>query len=222
MSTSLLHALPPLASEVFITAELARRPPKRTDYLQEKLALQDLATRMADNPGEVLPRFVELAMQVTGGVSAGLSLYEEEPAPGAFRWHFLCGSLAAFEGATTPRHDSPCGVTLDQAAPILARHAERLYKWIADANIVVPEVLLVPLFLGGPQPLGTLWVVSEVEGRFAAGFGERACARSPCISGCPSLIGGVRRSASHYSPSASGRRRSEAAIFGQGPAIRLR
>ena len=169
MSTSLLQALPPLASEVFITAELARRPPKRTDYLQEKLALQDLAARMADNPGEVLPRFVELAMQVTGGVSAGLSLYEEEPAPGVFRWRFLCGCLAAFEGTTTPRHDSPCGVTLDQAAPILARHAERLYKWIADANIVVPEVLLVPLFLGGSQPLGTLWVVSEVEGRFDSG-----------------------------------------------------
>ena len=169
MSTSLLQALPPLASEVFITAELARRPPKRTDYLQEKLALQDLAARMADNPGEVLPRFVELAMQVTGGVSAGLSLYEEEPAPGVFRWRFLCGCLAAFEGTTTPRHDSPCGVTLDQAAPLLARHAERLYKWIADANIVVPEVLLVPLFLGGSQPLGTLWVVSEVEGRFDSG-----------------------------------------------------
>ena len=49
-------------ADVFITDDLARRAPKRTDYFQEKLALQDLAARMADGPDGVLPRFVELAM----------------------------------------------------------------------------------------------------------------------------------------------------------------
>lgn len=174
MSAPVLKTLPALASEVFISSELARRQPKKTDYLSEKLALQELAARMVDEPSQVLPRFVELAMQMTDGVSAGLSLYEEEPAPGIFRWHHLCGSLAAFEGATTPRHDSPCGVTLDQAAPVLTRHSERLYSWIADANITVPEVLLVPLFLGGPEPLGTLWIVSDDEGHFDSGHARVA------------------------------------------------
>ena len=40
---------------ISITDELERRPPKKTDYLQEKLALQDLAARMVDQPEEVLP-----------------------------------------------------------------------------------------------------------------------------------------------------------------------
>jgi GAF domain-containing protein len=31
---------------------------------------------------------------------------------------------------------------------------------------VAPEVLLVPLYLGGDDPLGTLWVVSETGGHF--------------------------------------------------------
>jgi PAS domain S-box-containing protein len=154
---------------VFITEELERSAPKKTDYLQEKLALQDLAMRMADQPEEVLPRFVDLALEMTGGVSAGLSLYEEDPAPGVFRWTYLRGALAPFNGATTPRDFSPCGITLDRNAPVLSLHPERVYSWIADANIVVPEVLLVPLYLGGKVPLGTLWIVSDREGHFDSG-----------------------------------------------------
>jgi PAS domain S-box-containing protein len=156
-------------ADVFITEELDRRAPKKTDYLQEKLALQDLAMRMADQPEEVLPRFVDLALEMTGGVSAGLSLYEETPAPGVFRWQYLRGVLAPFNGATTPRDFSPCGITLDRNAPVLSLHPERVYSWIADANIVVPEVLLVPLYLGGKVPLGTLWIVSDREGHFDSG-----------------------------------------------------
>jgi PAS domain S-box-containing protein len=159
----------PTVADVFITEELDRRPPKRTDYLQEKLAVQDLAMRMAEQPEEVLPRFVDLALEMTGGVSAGLSLYEEEPAPGVFRWQYLRGVLAPFEGATTPRDFSPCGITLDRNAPVLSAHPERVYNWIADANIVVPEVLLVPLYISDTNPLGTLWIVSDREGHFDSG-----------------------------------------------------
>ncbi|MCX7355881.1 MAG: hypothetical protein NTY59_13835 [Alphaproteobacteria bacterium] len=112
---------------------------------------------MADHPEEVLPRFVDLAMEITGGISAGLSLYEENPAPGVFRWRYLRGVLAPFENATTPRNFSPCGITLDRNGPVLSLHPERVYDWISNADIVVPEVLLVPLYLGGKEPLGTLW-----------------------------------------------------------------
>ncbi len=108
-------------------------------------------------------------MEMTGGASAGLSLYEENPSPGVFRWRYLRGILAPFENATTPRNFSPCGITLDQNSPVLSLHPERIYDWISDANIVVPEVLLVPLYLGGTEPLGTLWIVSAEEGHFDSG-----------------------------------------------------
>jgi GAF domain-containing protein len=165
----MLQVLECAVADVFITDELAKRTPKKTDYLSEKLALQDLAARMADQPEEVLPRFVDLAMEMAGGVSAGLSLYEENPAPGVFRWQYLRGLLSPFNGATTPRNFSPCGITLDQNAPVLSVHPERAYSWIADANITVPEVLLVPLYLGSKVPLGTLWIVSDKEDHFDSG-----------------------------------------------------
>ncbi|HWT31033.1 MAG TPA: HWE histidine kinase domain-containing protein [Propylenella sp.] len=163
-----LRAPAPPIADVFITEELDLRAPKAPDHLREKRALQDLAARMADHPEEVLPRFVDLAMEMTGAVSAGLSLYEGDEA-GTFRWRYLRGILAPFEGAATPRNFSPCGITLDRNAPVLSAHPERVYDWISDADIVVPEVLLVPLYLGGTDPMGTLWIVSDREGLFDSG-----------------------------------------------------
>lgn len=150
-------------ADLFVTEELFRRKASPPDFLGEKQAIQELAARMASDPNAVLPRFVDLAMRLTGGVSAGLSLYEPLPSPGVFRWRYLQGSLATFEHALTPRDFSPCGVTLDRRHPILSRHPERYYTWISDANIVVPEVMLVPLYVGTDEPIGTLWVVSDSE-----------------------------------------------------------
>lgn len=106
-------------------------------------------------------------MELTGAASAGLSIYESSiDAPGVFRWRHLRGQLAPFEDATTPRDDSPCGVTLDRNGPVLARHPERIYDWIAAENLVIPEVLLVPLNVGEEEPLGTLWIVADEGGHF--------------------------------------------------------
>jgi two-component sensor histidine kinase len=154
-------------SHIFYTDALMQRPARRTDYLREKQAMQDLAAQMADHPEKVLPRFVDLAMELTGGVAAGLSLYEKDPMPGVFRWRYLRGSLAQFEGATTPRDFSSCGITLDEKRPILSRNAELVYD--GGAKMVVPEVMLVPLTISGQELLGTLWIVADEAGHFDSG-----------------------------------------------------
>ncbi len=77
-----------------------------------------------------------------------------------------------FENATTPRDFSPCGVVLDRRAPVLTVHSERAYNWISDENIILPEVLLLPLFAGPREPLGTLWVVSDTSGHFHNGHAQ--------------------------------------------------
>jgi two-component sensor histidine kinase len=146
-------------SDIDITAELSRRAPLAPDYLSEKLALQDLAFQMAEHPEQVLPHLVQLAMKTCEATASGISLYEAESE--VFRWHHLTGALAKFNGATTPRKFSPCGVCLDRRAPVLMKNPELAYDWIADHGIAVPEVLLVPLFVGQSEPLGTLWIVAR-------------------------------------------------------------
>jgi two-component sensor histidine kinase len=164
------EALPCSVDDVLITDELQKRPPSKTDYLREKLAIQDLALQMADHPADVLPRLVALAMELCEADSAGISLFEAQPgSPGIFRWHHLTGRLAGFVDATTPRDFSPCGVCLDARMPILMAHAERFYPWISAAKILVPEVLLVPLFERTETPLGTLWIVGDEGKQFDAG-----------------------------------------------------
>jgi two-component sensor histidine kinase len=175
----MLHAIAPNVPSVFITEELARRSPIKVDVLREKRALQEIAALMADDPTQVLPKFVSLAMEMVDGVSAGLSLLEENPAPGVFRWHHLKGTLARFTGATTPRNYSPCGVVLDMDAPVLTAYSERGYDWIAACNVTLPEVLLVPLRIEGKDPTGTLWIVSDRDGHFHR---EHACAMTELAS----------------------------------------
>ena len=106
---------------------------------------------------------IRTKLQIEGRV------YEENPAPGVFRWHYLRGVLEKFTGETTPRDFSPCGVTLDLRTPVLAKHPERYYTWLVEAGIALPECLLVPLYVGSGEPLGTLWIVSPTEGHFDSG-----------------------------------------------------
>ena len=152
-------------AEVSITHELLRRPAPAPDYLREKIALQDLADQMANHPEELLPHLVKQAMEICETDSAGISVLEGT----VFRWLGLAGKLAAFEGATTPRDFSPCGICIDHRGAILMERPERVYGWIADANITVPEVLLVPLLAHAGAPIGTLWIVAHDGQHFNAG-----------------------------------------------------
>ena len=154
--------LPAAIAGVFISDQLIRRPATKPDYLREKLAIQDLAQRMANRPAELLPRLVQLALDICEADSAGVSVLEGEE----FRWFHLKGRLAVFESTTTPVNFSPCGICLSYKTAILMERPERAYGWIAEAKITVPEVLLVPLIINGEKPLGTLWVIAKESGQF--------------------------------------------------------
>jgi two-component sensor histidine kinase len=167
IATHNVDPIPAAIAEVFITDRLVSRPETGPDYLREKLAIQDLANEMAEHPDAVLPRLVKLAMDICGADSAGVSVLDNEAK--RFRWRGLQGALSVFEGGTTPRHHSPCGICLDCDGPVLMERPERVYDWIADANIAVPELLLVPLLVKGGEPLGTLWVVARRGQQFDRG-----------------------------------------------------
>jgi two-component sensor histidine kinase len=157
---------PPIgASNVTITEQLMRRGSAIPDYAREKNAIQQLAEQLVDQPGELLPRLVALALELCRASSAGVSVLEGD----RFRWLGLRGVLSVFEGETTPRDFSPCGVCLDQSRAILMERPERVYRWIADAGISIPEVLLVPVMMKDTGPLGTLWVVAREGQIFDAG-----------------------------------------------------
>jgi two-component sensor histidine kinase len=160
------HPHEPIAG-VIITDELLRRPPAKPDYLREKLAIQDLAHQMADRPTEIIPRLVALAMEICDGVSAGVSVLD--PETNRFRWVGVQGALAAMQGVTVPRENSPAGVCMDVGGPILMAQPARAFGWMQGGALPVSEILMVPLQSKGAAPLGTLWVIGREAGHFDSG-----------------------------------------------------
>ena|SRR5215204_133653 len=86
--------------QVEITFELESRPARPPDYESQKRAAGELARFARERPDELLPGFV--APGAGGADSAGISLCEPaEKSAGVFRWHYLSGLHAPFNGATT-------------------------------------------------------------------------------------------------------------------------
>ena len=54
-------------------------------------------------------------------------------------------------------------MTLDQGAPVLTRHSERLYKWIADPDITVPTHALVLSGVANPRYASPSNLVASVS-----------------------------------------------------------
>jgi hypothetical protein len=72
-------SLPNEPDALLITDELRHRIAHKADYQREKLAIQDSRDGWPSSPTRFLPRLVHLAMELCGGHSAGISLYEAQP-----------------------------------------------------------------------------------------------------------------------------------------------
>jgi signal transduction histidine kinase len=152
--------------DLLVTSELQIRPKRRSRRAMVS-ALQVLSQEIAEHPSEALPRLVALAQELCGGGSAGISVYEPQPgSAGIFRWSALSGKAAQFYGVTTPRDFSPCGICLDRAETIVMDRPGRYYDWLNLPNLPLIEAVLVPMFINGTEPFGTLWVMSHDEHKF--------------------------------------------------------
>lgn len=158
--------------DVLITPELARRPARSPDLQAENDALFALARQLATraDPDAVLAKLVHTAVDLCGAGTAGISLLETPEPEGemVFRWTHMAGHLEEAVGGTTPRAFSPCGVTLDRAAPQLFSHPARLFTYFAEVPVPIVEGLVVPLSASdGPaaEPIGTIWIVSHDDRR---------------------------------------------------------
>ena len=159
-------ALPSVSlDDVLMTETLAHRSPRTPDLQTENQALHTLARQLAEQPQSMLKTLVTVAKDLCQAGTAGVSLLEVTPdGEESFRWHVLAGALAGYEGETTPRNFSPCGICLDRQAPQLYFHPERYFTDLQQAHPAIVEGLVLPLIVAN-QPLGTIWIVSHDEAR---------------------------------------------------------
>jgi signal transduction histidine kinase len=147
--------------EILITQKLKSRRRRKPNAHAENAALHGLARVMATAPNELIDTLLRTALELCSAGTAGLSLLET-PKEGdeIFRWTNLAGGLSKHVGGTTPRHFSPCGVTLDANAPQLFTYPGRRFRYFEGLDVPIVEALVIPVDLGGEIP-GTLWIVSH-------------------------------------------------------------
>ncbi len=153
--------------DILITEELSHRAPRPPNWQAEADAVRSLSRQLAHEPEVMLQSLVDLAVELCDAESAGVSLLETTPSgEEVLRWSVLAGTLTAQVGSCMPRNFSPCGVCLDQSAPILFSHPERYYTYfqVADSplsaepnSVGIVEALILPLIADG-QALGAIWI----------------------------------------------------------------
>jgi hypothetical protein len=148
--------------EILITDELAMRPLRRSDTAAQLEALKAVGKEVTGSAQQLFTVVVEHAITLCDTGSAGLSLLHLDDNEQYFHWDAIAGVLSEHVGGTTPRHFSPCGVTLDRRSPQLFSYPARYFNYFGDVPIPLVEALVIPIFVDG-RGLGTLWIVSHDE-----------------------------------------------------------
>ena len=148
-------------ADVTITPELWARPARPANLEAEAAAIRRLADTMATDPSKIFQLCVELAVELCRADTSGISLYERTDAgEDIFRWIAMAGQLEQHLHGTTPRHFSPCGMSVDSGMPLLMRRPELVYKYL-DVGPPFHDVLLIPLGEKGSRLEGTIWIVAH-------------------------------------------------------------
>jgi len=152
-------------TDVLITDELTRRPPRRPDHEAENRALRQLARSMARRPDALLQKLVDIALELCRAGTAGVSLLQTN-ADGeeVFVWVALAGAYSGHVGSTAPARFSTCGICLERQAAQLYSRPDQYFSYLSSlpssGQPALVEALVVP-FPAGSRPMGTIWVASH-------------------------------------------------------------
>lgn len=148
-------------TDVLITDELSRRPPRRADHEAENRALRQLARNMAGRPEALLQNLVDIALELCRAQTAGVSLAQRTAdGDNVFVWVALAGTYAHHLGQTAPAKFSLSSICLERQAAQLFSYPDRFFSYFGECDPPFVETLMVP-FPAGSRPMGTIWVAGH-------------------------------------------------------------
>jgi PAS domain S-box-containing protein len=148
--------------QILCTEELWHRPHRPPDYEAENRAFGKLVDALARAPRTVLQTLADTLLEVFKADSAGMSLLTGDGKD--FYWAAIAGAWSPHLGGGTPRDFGPCGDVLDCGRPLLFKHWERRYPYLAEATPLAEEGLLVPFYVAG-KAVGTIWTIAHSDRR---------------------------------------------------------
>lgn len=154
--------MPCSLNDVLATTELRRRTGRAPNLTAQNAAFHRLSEVLLDPPLEQLGAFLNTALELCSAESAGVSLLERTSDGECFRWIAVAGRYRKHVGGSTPRHESPCGVTLTLGGPQLFVEPARYFACFAEAKPSIAEGLVIPI-RGRGGDLGTIWILSHTR-----------------------------------------------------------
>jgi signal transduction histidine kinase/ActR/RegA family two-component response regulator len=182
---------------VLVTERLCTRSARIPDFASENAALVALAGALTSRDDYFLQSLAEHALSLCGAQSAGISvLRPPEDGEPCFDWVAAAGLCAPYRNATSPVHDSPCGISVALGAAQLYSYPQRYFSFLQAPGPEVVEGLVV-VIPSSDTAHGTIWVMSHNEDKQ---FDQEDCRVLTSLAAFASAALTLRRS----------RRRSEA------------
>ncbi|HUZ96063.1 MAG TPA: GAF domain-containing protein [Edaphobacter sp.] len=119
-----------------------------------------LARAFVASPDTILQELVNVAVDLCGADSAGISIEQAEKTDEHF-WHWVAtaGNYSGFLNATLPRYPSACGVCLERGRPQLFRVTQRFFDLMGVDAPTVTDGILLPWET--EETRGTIWIMAH-------------------------------------------------------------
>jgi hypothetical protein len=140
-------------------AFLARRLHGR-DIAVQMEGMRRLTRAFVESPETVLQELVNVAVELCGADSAGISLETDKKSDSNFyQWVATAGQYSRFLNATLPRYPSACGLCLERGKPQLFRVTQRFFDLMGVEAPTVTDGMLLPWEV--EETRGTIWIMAH-------------------------------------------------------------
>jgi hypothetical protein len=149
------------------------------DLETQMAGVQRLVQAIVATPNTVLQELVNVAVDLCGADSAGISIEREHATDAEFyHWVATAGAYSGFLNAILPRYPSACGVCLERGVPQQFRVDKLFFDILGVEAPLVTDGLLIPWEADGTR--GTIFIMAH--GRTEA-FDASDCRLMEMLSG---------------------------------------
>lgn len=167
--------------------EFAARRLHVRDTVLHMDGMHRLARAFVERPETMLQELVEVAVDVCGADSAGISVVKDDATDKEyFRWVATAGQYSSFTNAFLPVYPSACSICLERGRPQQFRVRQEFFDLLGIKAPLVTDGILLPWRTGGTR--GTIFVMAH--GRTEA-FDRDDCMRMEVLADFAAM--GVRQ-----------------------------
>lgn len=138
----------------------ALRPANPHGMADQMEAMQRLVRAFVESPGTILQELVDVAVELCGADSAGISLEKQGGTDKDFyHWIATAGAYSNFRDAMLPRYPSACGICLERGRPQRFRVGQPFFDILGVQAPLVTDGILLPWRVEDSQ--GTIFVMAH-------------------------------------------------------------